>query len=187
MNDSDDVQTPGPREPGLLPRDIAPRTDLWPAIAEAIRQEEASPRSPPQVRSRTFPIAAAAAVSFLVIGFWLGRAPVSVDGAAGVADNRHTDAAAFIAASMGPDYPALRSELLRQAIPALESLSGDERAEVKSSLTDIRNAVEELESALGKDPTNALLQALLVQTVQEEMRVLGTLESLARPDEEMTL
>lgn len=187
MNDGNDVKAPGPREPDLLPRDIAPRTDLWPAIAEAIRREEASRTPPSRRRSGTFPIAAAAAVSFLVIGFWVGRAPLFTGLTSGSADSSRSDAAALIAASMGPEYPALRSELLQRAMPALERLSPEERAAVRSSLSDIRNAVQELESALGSDPTSALLQALLVQSVQEEMRVLSTLESLAAPDKEMML
>lgn len=187
MNEQDHGKTPVLKEPDLLPRDIAPRRDLWPAIAEAIREEEVARSTPPRRRSRTFPIAAAAAVSFLVIGFWLGRAPMPTDQPVEVAGAGQSDAASLIAASMGPEYPALRQELLQRAMPALEHLSAEERAAVKSSLDDIQNAVDELESALGSDPTNALLQALLVQSVQEEMRVLSTLESLARPDEEMSL
>ena len=41
-----------------------------------------------------------------------------------------------------------------------------------TSLATIQQAKQELESALGKDPGNALLQELLVNTYQDEMRVL---------------
>ena len=34
--------------------------------------------------------------------------------------------------------------------------------------------MQDLEAALGKDPTNALLQELLLNTYQDEMRVLTT-------------
>jgi hypothetical protein len=34
--------------------------------------------------------------------------------------------------------------------------------------------MQDLEAALGKDPSNALLQELLVNTYQDEMRVLTT-------------
>jgi hypothetical protein len=46
------------------------------------------------------------------------------------------------------------------------------RAKVMASLTTIREAKRNLEEALGKDPGNALLQELLVNTYQDEMRVL---------------
>ena len=46
------------------------------------------------------------------------------------------------------------------------------RAKVLASLATIEKAKEEIESALGKDPGNALLQELLVNTYQDEMRVL---------------
>jgi hypothetical protein len=41
-----------------------------------------------------------------------------------------------------------------------------------ASLAALKKAKEDLESALGKDPGNALLQELLVDTYQDEMRVL---------------
>jgi hypothetical protein len=41
-----------------------------------------------------------------------------------------------------------------------------------ASLATISKAKQDLESALGKDPGNALLQELLVNTYQDEMRVL---------------
>jgi hypothetical protein len=46
------------------------------------------------------------------------------------------------------------------------------RAKVQASLAAIEKAKEDLEQALGKDPGNALLQELLVNTYQDEMRVL---------------
>ena len=41
-----------------------------------------------------------------------------------------------------------------------------------ASLATIEAAKQDLEQALGKDPGNALLQELLVNTYQDEMRVL---------------
>jgi hypothetical protein len=46
------------------------------------------------------------------------------------------------------------------------------RAKVMGSLTAIQKAKQDLQEALGKDPGNALLQELLVDTYQDEMRVL---------------
>ena len=43
-----------------------------------------------------------------------------------------------------------------------------------ASLTAIHQSMQVLEEELGKDPTNALLQELLLNTYQDEMRVLTT-------------
>jgi Tfp pilus assembly protein PilF len=43
---------------------------------------------------------------------------------------------------------------------------------VAASLAAIESAKKDLENALGKDPSNALLQELLINTYQDEMRVL---------------
>ena len=55
------------------------------------------------------------------------------------------------------------------------------RAKVTSSLAAIRKAKQDLEAALGKDPSNALLQELLVNTYQDEMRVLTTVHEASDP------
>ena len=54
----------------------------------------------------------------------------------------------------------------------LAALPPQARAKVTASLAAIENAKKDLEHALGKDPSNALLQELLVNTYQDEMRVL---------------
>ena len=46
------------------------------------------------------------------------------------------------------------------------------RVKVTASLATIEKAKEDLEHALGRDPSNTLLQELLINTYQDEMRVL---------------
>jgi hypothetical protein len=53
-------------------------------------------------------------------------------------------------------------------------LPPESRAKVVDSLATIHKSMQDLEAALGKDPTNALLQELLLNTYQDEMRVLTT-------------
>jgi hypothetical protein len=168
----------------MLPDDVPLRSDLWPSIAAAIEADKPSDERSRRRRSWFVPVATVAAMSFIAIGFFLGRAPVeSGMDVAGV----EAGTAQVITVSMGPDYPVLREQLRKRAVPALEQLTPEERASVEASLNDIRIAVKELETALGADPTNALLQGLLVQSAQEEMRVLTTLERLGAPGGEMTL
>jgi hypothetical protein len=51
-------------------------------------------------------------------------------------------------------------------------LPPESKAKVLSSLQAINDSKRDLERELGKDPSNALLQELLVNTYQDEMRVL---------------
>ena len=169
-----------------LQQDIAPERDLWAGIERSI-QEDVSRRSrtTSQRHRWLLPFGVAAATSFLAIGLWIGRATVDV--APMVAEQPVTSAVLPAVLEMDADYSALRARLEERAIAGLANLSDEERNKVAASLTTIQLAVKELESALGKDPSNALLQVLLVQSCQEEMRVLALLESAADPVEEISL
>jgi hypothetical protein len=84
-------------------------------------------------------------------------------------------AAAFQAAYIAdPKYREQRAALVKSLEAKLASLPPDSRAKVLSSLATIQKSKQDLEAALGKDPSNALLQELLVNTYQDEMRVLTT-------------
>jgi hypothetical protein len=181
-NDPDKVVT-SLRE---LQQDIAPERDLWASIERSIKEDVAQRSRTSRQRYRWLvPFGVAAATSFLAIGLWIGR--TSVDVAPMVAD-RPADASVLPAVlEVDADYAALRARLEERAIAGLANLSDEERNKVAASLTTIQQAVKELESALGKDPSNALLQVLLVQSCQEEMRVLATLERAADPAKEISL
>jgi hypothetical protein len=71
-----------------------------------------------------------------------------------------------------PRYQRQHAELMRSLAAQVATLPPASRAKVLASLATIGEAKEEIESALGKDPGNALLQELLVNTYQDEMRVL---------------
>jgi hypothetical protein len=71
-----------------------------------------------------------------------------------------------------PKYMRQRAELLRTLQAQIAALPPESRAKVISSLRTIHDSMRDLEAALGKDPSNALLQELLVNTYQDEMRVL---------------
>jgi len=50
-----------------------------------------------------------------------------------------------------------------------------------ASLAAIHRAKQDLQNELGKDPGNALLQELLVNTYQDEMRVLTDVHEASDP------
>lgn len=169
-----------------LRQDIAPERDLWASIESSIKEDVSRRSRTSQQRHRWIvPFGVAAATSFLAIGLWIGRASVEV--APMIAEQPVDGVVLAAVLTVDADYSALRARLEERATAGLANLSKEERNKVATSLTTIQQAVKELESALGKDPSNALLQVLLVQSCQEEMRVLAILESAADPVEEISL
>jgi hypothetical protein len=128
--------------------------------------------------------AAAAVVAALAVGVWIGRAvlpgpapqliPTPVQSAS------NTNAQGGWSAEYVKDakYQRQREQLVRGLEARLAALPPESRARVLSSLKAIEDSKKQLEEALGKDPSNALLQELLVNTYQDEMRLLTTVHEV---------
>jgi hypothetical protein len=179
---------------GELSRDVAPRRDLWPAIAQEIEKEIGDSGAGAERlgrRSRWRPagghwVAAAAVIVALVVGMWVGRdvlpgaggtppVNVAVNGAnAGTAANPANGAQQVLASSFvtDPRYVKERDAMIKVLEAQLDSLPPQTQQKVESSLKTIRGSMKDIQAALGRDPANALLQELLVNTYQDEMRVL---------------
>jgi hypothetical protein len=181
-----------------LPLDIAPPRDLWQGIEAQLGQGsrtsasgagdgvEPARRFGRAGRMRVF--AAAAMIATLAVGIWIGRAVLPVPGKppAGVdqtASNMphgepHGEPsrepgswhAAYI---MDSKYTRERAQLVKGLEARLAALPPQSRTKVVASLKAINDSKRDLEAELGKDPSNALLQELLVNTYQDEMRVLN--------------
>ena len=163
-----------------LPRDIAPPRDLWKGIEAQINAErQPAAETPPSRAGRTVRLrvlAAAAVIVALAVGVWIGRTmlPGSTPTTPLTATNHPAEEpSAFHAAYvMGSKYTNQRAELVADLESRLEKLPPGSRAKVMTSLKAIHDSKRALENELGKDPSNALLQELLVNTYQDEMRVL---------------
>jgi len=182
-----------------LPREIAPPRDLWRGIEAQIAAERKPAAGAPAPRpARAVPLrvlAAAAVIVALAVGVWIGRVLMPTSGGAlpngtgsptGLtANNRPSDEpGAFHAAYvMGPKYINQRAQLVKDLESRLARLPPPSRAKVLSSLKAINDSKRDLERELGKDPSNALLQELLVNTYQDEMRVLTAVHEAGRPGE----
>jgi hypothetical protein len=164
-----------------LPREIAPPRDLWKGIEAEITAPRQIPVKAPSHRLRY--LASAAVIVALAVGVWIGRvmlpplqgAPVpgGVTPAVTAANVPIDEPGAFHAAYvMGPKYINQRAQLVKDLETRLAQLPPESRAKVLSSLQAINDSKRDLERELGKDPSNALLQELLVNTYQDEMRVL---------------
>jgi hypothetical protein len=170
-----------------LPRDIAPPRDLWQGIeAQIAAERNAVPDGAAGNAVRRFGrsglmrvLAVAAVMAALAVGIWIGRAVLPVPGghpAAPVptASSRQINDAAAMPAGLMLDakYKRDRAALVEGLEARIAALPPDSRAKVVASLKTISDSKRALEAELGKDPSNALLQELLINTYQDEMRVL---------------
>ena len=186
-----------------LPLDIAPPRDLWQGIEAQLGQgprdsadraggardaAEAARRFGRSGRMRW--LAAAAMIATLAVGIWIGRAVLPAPGkppeAVGViASNVSSNepGAWHAAYVMDSKYTRERAQLVKGLEARLATLPPESRAKVIASLKAINDSKRDLEAELGKDPSNALLQELLVNTYQDEMRVLTAVHEAGRPGE----
>jgi hypothetical protein len=185
-----------------LPQAIEPGRDLWPAIEARIQEVQAAASAATGVKlipphrggARLRWLAAAAMVASVAVGVWIGRSvlPGTVQpGPAQVARNQPPTGGATdlpgvptaLDASYvnDPRYQRQRAALLRSLQAQLATMPPETRAKVTASLATIEKAKEDLEQALGKDPGNALLQELLINTYQDEMRVLTDVHEASEP------
>jgi hypothetical protein len=180
-NGSDGTKA-GIRSLGQLAQNVPPPRDLWPAIAAEISKggirAGAADKSSPNTISRMQWLALAAVVAALAVGVWIGRAVIPAKGvdapqlvAALDAGTHDVVAAAYL---KDPRYVKDRAELVRALDEQMKTLPPETQQKVTASLATIRKSIADIQAALGRDPGNALLQALLVNSYQDEMRVLTT-------------
>ena len=181
-NDGDRRKVASLRE---LPQSIEPANDLWSGIESALAGPAAGRSGVEESRRwrrAAAPrwLAAAAMLACVAVGVWIGRSllPGGATGTApAIVENRPTvpglAPTAFDAHYVNdPRYERQRAALVRALQERLAALPPPARAKVSASLAAIETAKKDLEQALGHDPGNALLQELLINTYQDEMRVL---------------
>jgi hypothetical protein len=153
-----------------LPRSIAPPEGLWSRIAPQLEPHRAARPHRPW-------LAAAAVVLALAAGALLGR--LSMTPPTQLADRSTTEpprkdlvTAVPVTYVTDPRYLAERAALLKGLNAQLAALPPDTQKKVVADLATIHQSMLDLQAALGRDPSNALLQELLVNTYQDEMHVL---------------
>ncbi|MBV6424551.1 MAG: hypothetical protein NAOJABEB_02363 [Steroidobacteraceae bacterium] len=161
---------------GELPRDVPPARNLWPGIAAAIEGSSAAPASR-WGRAVPRPVwALAAAVACVAVGVWVGRLSAPATSPVAAVGSRPESArmAERVIYDPGIRFERTREHLLREVGARLAQLPPGTRARVEASLETVQRARRDIEQALGRDPGNALLQEMLVNSYQDEMRVLAT-------------
>ena len=181
-----------------LPRDIAPPHDGWtsleaklresaaPLLSEEAQHEASEPtkrRRPPMMRIAGFSAALAAVFAAVAIGISIDRwiLSPSVHPAQHIVakgDNTvgHEGAGVPVAYVTDPRYLREREALLRSLNARLAHLSPATRQKVLTSLATIHQSMQDIQQALGREPGNALLQELLIDSYQNEMQVLSTVQ-----------
>ena len=155
-----------------LPEEIAPPRDGWPALAAQLSGVRPARD---RLRSRSV-VAAAALLAALVFGMALDRwilrpapAPRPVSAAPGV-----------LTAALITDPRDLHEQAaLTRALEArLKTLPAPTRRKVLESLATLQRSVRQIRRALGREPGNALLQTLLIETYQDQMQLLSSAPEL---------
>jgi hypothetical protein len=169
---------------GELPRDIPPARDLWPAIAEAI-QADLAMKAVPDSRRRVgwWPaMGLAASVALVAVGVFIGKS-MTTEPVEKIAYKPAPSDAGMVKASLRQaEYQKQREQLWTEVQAKLATMSPAERDKVGASLATLKKSIKDIEDALGRDPANALLQELLVNSSQEEMRVLTTVRDSGRQE-----
>ena len=175
-----------------LPREIAPPHDGWPALEARLRESGRPPADAGALpgrkaeparyrRPRLMQIAALAAVLAAVfVGVSLDRWVLSpaqpTPQSAAVEHAGSAGGGMTVAYVTDPRYVRERQELLRTLDARLAKLPPPTRQKVLQSLTTIHQSMQQIQEALGREPGNALLQELLIDSYQNEMQVLSTVQ-----------
>ena len=174
-----------------LSQDIPPPRDLWPNISAEIAKTARITAEAGSRRSRVMPsrmqwMALAAMIAMLAVGMWLGRTFFPMGGGlqTPVAANPAPENT-LVGYVKDPRYIKQRESLVRSLEAKMKTLPPDTQKKVVASLDTIRASIKDIQAALGKDPGNALLQELLVNSYQDEMRVLTAVHEAGDPGREI--
>lgn len=175
-----------------LPREISPPHDGWPALEARLRESgrqqadvdapQSGNAAPRHRRPQLMRIVSLAAVlAAVLVGVSIDRwilSPahpippgVTIPHAGSAGGGGMT-----VAYVTDPRYLRERAELLRTLNARLAKLPPPTRQKVIQSLTTIHQSMQQIQQALGREPGNALLQELLIDTYQDEMQVLSTVQ-----------
>jgi hypothetical protein len=164
-----------------LPRELPPESDLWPGIAAQLE-----PRRAPR---RWLPLAAAAvllvASSSLITAHLVRRSATPAAPVATVAPPATSDASGVRPASFGPghaldpEYAAARQQLAGMLAQRMDRLPSSARQKVEDNLAQLQRAADEINAALALQPGDALLEELLLNTYQDELAMLASVNQLA--------
>ena len=171
-----------------LPQDMAPQRDLWPQIrAEIEKTPIAAPTPTHRAQSTWFRLAAAIV---LVLGtsfvtYYVTRESMQMQVARVTPETVPTPRVigqpasfSFGSERLGAGYTNARAELDKRFQERIASLPPAARTKVESNLADLRRAAAEISKTLAENPSDPLLQDLLMSTYQSELQLLADVSEL---------
>lgn len=175
-------QESNPRVDALLrslPCELEPQRDLWPGI-------EARLEPHPVRRRPAWAWQAAAAVvlvaaSSLITASLLQRDDARTAQVATPATALPAVQSAFGQRSgLGAGYESARRELATDLEQRMSSMPASARYKLAANLAEMRRAADEINAALALQPGDPLLEELLLNTYQDELGVIASVNQLTR-------
>ncbi len=171
-----------------LPREVPPERDLWQGIQAEIVKTPIVTDTAPVVHfasSRWFQLAAGLllVLATSLTTFVITRQSMERDPAVQVAQQTQPVPMAtaplnampvsFGPEALGADYMKARSELNTQFQERIKTLAPSTRAKLERNLAELRHAADEISKTLTENPSDPLLQDLLMSTYQRELQLLA--------------
>jgi len=159
-----------------LPRELRPARDLWPDIESRLE---------PRGRRGAWAWQAAAAialvaVSSLITANLVRRADAPVARASAPDPQTQVMKAAFGPSySLNAEYDTARQQLAADLERRLAVLPPSARQKLEANLAEMHRAAAEINAALARQPGDPLLEELLLNTYQDELGVLASVNQLA--------
>jgi hypothetical protein len=158
-----------------LPHELQPARDLWPDIESRLE---------PRRRRGTWAWQAAAAialvaVSSLITANLVRRADTTVARTvAPDAQAQVTKAAFGPSYSLNAEYDTARRQLATDLEQRLAGMPPSARQKLQANLAEMHRAAAEINAALARQPGDPLLEELLLNTYQDEIGVLASVNQL---------
>ena len=164
-----------------LPRELPPESDLWPGIAAQLEPRRAPRRWLPLAAAAVLLVVSSSLITARVVRWSAApAAPIAT-----VAPPATPDAGVVRPASFGPghaldpEYAAARQQLAAMLAQRMDRLPSSARQKVEDNLAQLHRATDEINAALALQPGDALLEELLLNTYQDELAVLASVNQLA--------
>jgi hypothetical protein len=165
-----------------LSKDVQPERDLWPEIEYRLDS-----RAPAW---RTWGWQAAAAIALVTISSLVtvslvrrdqptvAQAPVAERPSQVPVAPTPMRAAFGPSYALGAEYDAARQQLASQLERRLATMPPSARMKLEANLAEMQRAAEEINLALARQPGDPLLQELLLNTYQDELGVIASVNQL---------
>lgn len=175
-----------------VPRDVEPERDLWQGIQAEIAKTPIVTDAAPVVHfasSRWFQIAAGlllvlatSVTTFVITRQSMEQQQVAVQ----IPEAVPVPALNAMPVSFGPEmlgaeYLQARSDLNRRFEARLKTLPPATRVKLEGNLADLRRAANEISQTLADNPSDPLLQDLLMSTYQRELQLLADVSDVPLP------